>query len=85
MRDRHRAGTTQGRFDVARNYAHRHRPAAAIFLQNAGSTPTASPRPTWAWAPYRNSCIIRELLGREYYPVEKTIAFQEFAASDGTA
>ena len=27
---------------------------------------------------YRNACIIRELLGREYYPVEKTIAFQEF-------
>lgn len=29
--------------------------------------------------PYRNSVIIRELLGREYYPVEKSIAFQEFA------
>lgn len=28
--------------------------------------------------PYRNSFIIRELLGSEYYPVEKTIAFQEF-------
>jgi lysine N6-hydroxylase len=29
--------------------------------------------------PYRNAYIIRELLGSEYYPVEKTIAFQEFA------
>ena len=28
---------------------------------------------------YRNAWIIRELLGREYYPVEKSIAFQEFA------
>lgn len=29
--------------------------------------------------PYRNASIIRELLGAEYYPVEKSIAFQEFA------
>lgn len=28
---------------------------------------------------YRNSYIIRELTGGEYYPVEKSIAFQEFA------
>jgi lysine N6-hydroxylase len=28
---------------------------------------------------YRDSYIIRELLGAEYYPVEKSIAFQEFA------
>jgi lysine N6-hydroxylase len=27
---------------------------------------------------YRNSTIIREMLGREVYPVEKSIAFQTF-------
>jgi lysine N6-hydroxylase len=31
-------------------------------------------------AAYRNSCIIRELLGREHYPIERSIAFQEFGA-----
>ena len=30
-------------------------------------------------AAYRNSWIIRSLLGREHYPVERAIAFQEFA------
>ena len=29
---------------------------------------------------YRNSCIIRDLLGYEYYPIEKRIAFQQFSA-----
>jgi lysine N6-hydroxylase len=28
---------------------------------------------------YRNAYIIGELLGSEYYAVEKSIAFQEFA------
>jgi lysine N6-hydroxylase len=29
---------------------------------------------------YRNSWIIRELLGREHYPIEKSFTFQEFGA-----
>jgi lysine N6-hydroxylase len=29
---------------------------------------------------YRNSWILRELLGREVYAIEKRIAFQEFGA-----
>lgn len=31
-------------------------------------------------AAYRNSYSIRELLGREHYPVERSVTFQEFAA-----
>jgi lysine N6-hydroxylase len=34
-------------------------------------------------AAYRNSWIIRELLGREHYPIERAIAFQEFGAPAG--
>jgi lysine N6-hydroxylase len=29
---------------------------------------------------YRNSCILREITGREVYPVERSIAFQQFGA-----
>jgi lysine N6-hydroxylase len=34
-------------------------------------------------AAYRNSCLIRSLLGREVYPVEQSIAFQQFGAPAG--
>ncbi len=51
-----------------------------MFLQNAGVHAHSVTSPDLGMGPYRNSCIIRELLGCEYYPVEKTIAFQEFAA-----
>ncbi|MGH3323842.1 MAG: alcaligin biosynthesis protein, partial [Streptomyces sp.] len=36
--------------------------------------------PDLGMAAYRNSCIIRGLLGREHYPVERSIAFQDFTA-----
>jgi lysine N6-hydroxylase len=55
---------SQGNFDVARNYAI-DVTGRGVFLLGMGA--------------YRNSYIIRELLGTEYYPVEKSIAFQEFA------
>ncbi|GAA2256207.1 monooxygenase [Streptomyces ruber] len=67
-----------GRFDVARNYAV-DVTGRGIFLQNAGVHTHSVTSPDLGMGPYRNSCIIRELLGTEYYPVEKTIAFQEFA------
>ncbi len=31
-------------------------------------------------AAYRNSCILREITGREVYPIERSIAFQQFGA-----
>jgi lysine N6-hydroxylase len=77
VRDRLRYDT-QGNFDVARNYAI-DTTGRGIFLQNAGVHTHSITSPDLGMGPYRNASIIRELLGTEYYPVEKTIAFQEFA------
>ena len=68
----------RGRFDVARNYAI-DVTGRGVFLQNAGVHTHSITSPDLGMGAYRNSYIIRELLGTEYYPVEKTIAFQEFA------
>ncbi|MER5535693.1 lysine N(6)-hydroxylase/L-ornithine N(5)-oxygenase family protein [Streptomyces mirabilis] len=69
---------TRGNFDVARNYAI-DTTGRGVFLQNAGVHTHSITSPDLGMGPYRNASIIRELLGTEYYPVEKTIAFQEFA------
>ncbi|MFE0454955.1 lysine N(6)-hydroxylase/L-ornithine N(5)-oxygenase family protein [Streptomyces sp. NPDC058914] len=78
VRDRLRYDS-QGNFDVARNYAI-DTTGRGVFLQNAGVHTHSITSPDLGMGAYRNSCIIRELLGSEYYPVEKTIAFQEFSA-----
>lgn len=67
-----------GRFDVSRDYAV-DVTGRGIFLQNAGVHTHSVTSPDLGMGPYRNATIIRELLGTEYYPVEKAIAFQEFA------
>ncbi|MEU6460834.1 lysine N(6)-hydroxylase/L-ornithine N(5)-oxygenase family protein [Streptomyces sp. NPDC046976] len=67
-----------GRFDVARNYAI-DVTGHGVFLQNAGVHTHSITSPDLGMGPYRNASIIREVLGSEYYPVEKSIAFQEFA------
>lgn len=77
VRDRLRYDT-QGNLDIARNYAI-DVTGRGVFLQNGGVHTHSITSPDLGMGPYRNSCIIRELLGTEYYPVEKTIAFQEFA------
>ncbi|MEU9336836.1 SidA/IucD/PvdA family monooxygenase [Streptomyces sp. NPDC048290] len=70
---------SRGNFDVARNYAI-DTTGRGVFLQNAGVHTHSVTSPDLGMGAYRNSCIIRELLGgAEPYPVEKTIAFQEFA------
>ncbi|TXS55296.1 lysine N(6)-hydroxylase/L-ornithine N(5)-oxygenase family protein [Streptomyces sp. t39] len=68
----------RGRFDVARNYSI-DTAGREIFLQNAGVHTHSITSPDLGMGPYRNAYIIRELLGSEYYAVEKSIAFQEFA------
>ncbi|MBO4207698.1 lysine N(6)-hydroxylase/L-ornithine N(5)-oxygenase family protein [Micromonospora echinofusca] len=73
-----------GRFDVARNYSIDHT-GRGIFLQNAGTHTHSITSPDLGMGPYRNSWIIRELTGREHYPIEKSIAFQEFGVPAGTA
>lgn len=67
-----------GRFDVGRNYAI-DVTGRRVFLQNAGVHTHSVTSPDLGMGAYRNASVIRELLGTEYYPVEKTIAFQEFA------
>ncbi len=69
---------SRGNFDVARNYAI-DVTGRGVFLQNAGVHTHSITSPDLGMGPYRNAYIIRELLGTEYYPVEKSIAFQEFA------
>lgn len=68
---------TRGNFDVARNYAI-DTTGRGIFLQNAGVHTHSITSPDLGMGAYRNASIVRELLGTEYYPVEKSIAFQEF-------
>ena len=69
---------SQGNFDIARNYSI-DTTGRGVFLQNAGVHAHSITSPDLGMGAYRNSYIIRELLGTEYYPVEQTIAFQEFA------
>ncbi|GGO27306.1 lysine N(6)-hydroxylase/L-ornithine N(5)-oxygenase family protein [Micromonospora parathelypteridis] len=69
-----------GRFDVARNYSIDHS-GRGIFLQNAGTHTHSITSPDLGMGAYRNSWIIRELLGREHYPIEKSITFQEFGVT----
>ncbi|CAL9291728.1 MULTISPECIES: lysine N(6)-hydroxylase/L-ornithine N(5)-oxygenase family protein [unclassified Streptomyces] len=66
-----------GRFDIARNYSV-DVTGRGVFLQNGGVHAHSVTSPDLGMGAYRNSYIIRELLGTEYYPVEKSIAFQEF-------
>ncbi|WP_075182004.1 lysine N(6)-hydroxylase/L-ornithine N(5)-oxygenase family protein [Pantoea sp. 1.19] len=68
----------RGRYDVQRNYSidcHNR-----VFVQNAELHTHGFVTPDLGMACYRNSVIIRELCGREIYPVERQIAFQTFSA-----
>ena len=56
-----------------------------IFVQNAELHTHGFVTPDLGMAAYRNSCIIREMLGWEYYPVERRIAFQEFGVPPAAA
>ncbi|MGW6055796.1 lysine N(6)-hydroxylase/L-ornithine N(5)-oxygenase family protein [Streptomyces sp. NPDC055189] len=68
----------RGRFEVARNYSI-DTTGRGIFLQNGAVHSHSLTSPDLGMGPYRNAYIIGELLGAEYYPVEKSIAFQEFS------
>ncbi|MFD2767932.1 lysine N(6)-hydroxylase/L-ornithine N(5)-oxygenase family protein [Micromonospora eburnea] len=73
-----------GRFDVARNYTIDHA-GREIFLQNGGTHTHSITSPDLGMGPYRNSWIIRELTGREHYPIERRTTFQEFGVPAGAA
>ncbi|UZX01615.1 SidA/IucD/PvdA family monooxygenase [Arthrobacter sp. CDRTa11] len=70
---------SSGRFAVSRNYSTGVEPGE-IFVQNAELHTHGFVTPDLGMGAYRNSCILREITGREVYPVERSIAFQEFGA-----
>lgn len=69
-----------GRFAVRRNYSI-DVTGQGIYVQNAELHTHGFVTPDLGMAAYRNSYLIRAMLGREPYPVEKAIAFQEFGLS----
>ncbi len=69
-----------GRFAVNRNYSI-DKAGERIFVQNAELHTHGFVTPDLGMACYRNSCILREILGYEAYPVEEKIAFQQFSAT----
>ncbi|MCU1515560.1 MAG: alcaligin biosynthesis protein [Pseudarthrobacter sp.] len=73
------ARDSAGRFAVSRNYGTGVEPGE-IFVQNAELHTHGFVTPDLGMAAYRNSCILREITGREVYPVERSIAFQQFGA-----
>lgn len=73
----------RGRFAVNRNYTI-DTAGQEIFVQNAELHTHGLVTPDLGMACYRNAYIIREMLGREHYPVERKIAFQQFTAPSST-
>jgi putrescine N-hydroxylase len=71
----------KGRFDVNRNYSIDHN-GAEIFVQNAELHTHGFVTPDLGMACYRNSYIIKEMTGRNHYPIERKIAFQQFTVPD---
>ncbi|GAA1774166.1 lysine N(6)-hydroxylase/L-ornithine N(5)-oxygenase family protein [Pseudarthrobacter sulfonivorans] len=71
------ARDSAGRFAVSRNYSAGVEPGE-VFVQNAELHTHGFVTPDLGMAAYRNSCILREITGREVYPVERSIAFQQF-------
>jgi lysine N6-hydroxylase len=67
----------RGRFDVARNYSIDIK-GGDIFVQNAELHTHGLAAPDLTMACHRNSIILREILGRDIYPIEDRIAFQTF-------
>ena len=75
------ARDSAGRFAVARNYSTGVEPGE-IFVQNAELHTHGFVTPDLGMAAYRNSCILREITGCEVYPVEQSIAFQQFGTRE---
>lgn len=78
------ARDSAGRFAVDRNYSIGVE-RSEIFVQNAELHTHGFAAPDLGMGAYRNSCILREITGREVYPVERSIAFQQFGVPAGFA
>ena len=68
----------KGRYQLARNYA-ADLEGSEIFVQNAGPHTHGMTNPDLGMSCYRNSWILRELTGVEYYKIERRVAIQDFA------
>lgn len=69
----------QGRYDVRRNYSIDYH--NSIFVQNAELHTHGFITPDLGMACYRNSYLIKEITGKEHYPIENNIAFQQFGVA----
>lgn len=83
VRDRIR-WDSEGRFAVRRDYSIDDA-GGGIFVQNAEEHTHGFVAPDLGMGAYRNACLIATMLGREYYSVEKRIAFQHFGVPDAEA
>lgn len=81
VRDRIR-WDSRGRFDVDANYTIDHA-GGEIFVQNAEEHTHGLVAPDLGMGAYRNSVILRHVLGDAPYPVEERVAFQEFGVPAG--
>lgn len=66
----------QGRYAVTADYTIDH--DEEIYVQNAEEHTHGFVAPDLGMGAFRNSVIINAMAGREVYPVERRIAFQEF-------
>ncbi|MCW7761935.1 lysine N(6)-hydroxylase/L-ornithine N(5)-oxygenase family protein [Photorhabdus luminescens] len=67
----------KGRYGVQRNYSIDRN--NTVFIQNVELHTHGFVTPDLGMACYRNSCLIYEITGIEHYPIEKSIAFQQFS------
>lgn len=72
---------TKGRYDVNRDYSI-DKNSNEIFVQNAELHTHGFVTPDLGMACYRNSHIIRSLTGKDHYPIEQRIAFQQFGVRE---
>lgn len=66
-----------GRLDVAREYSI-DGGRGRIFVQNGEEHTHGLTAPDLGFGAWRNSSILASVLGREVYPIERRIAFQDF-------
>lgn len=70
-----------GRLNVKRNYSV-DRNGAEIFVQNGELHTHGFSAPDLGMGSYRNAWVIREMTGRDVYPIETHTMFQQFGVSE---
>jgi lysine N6-hydroxylase len=71
-----------GRLDVARDYSV-DGGRGRVFVQNGEEHTHGLTAPDLGFGAWRNSSILASITGREVYPTERRIAFQEFGIPQG--